>query len=197
MVDVAARVAANLAAVRDRIATAARHSGRSPDSVALVAVTKSISAEVVACLLPAGCTRFGESRPQELWDKAVSLEAPAKVLGVTIDWHLIGHLQRNKIRRTLPLVRMIQSVDSQRLLLALDVEAAMVRQQPVDLLLEVNVSSDTTKTGLPGDQMPHILRTAATLRNVTVRGLMGMASLTGGQAAAARDFARFASCEIL
>jgi PLP dependent protein len=189
MVDVAARVAANVAAVRDRIATAARHSGRSPDSVALVAVTKSMSAEVVACLLPAGCTRFGESRPQELWDKAISLEAPAKALGVTIDWHLIGHLQRNKIRRTLPLVRMIQSVDSQRLLLALDAEAAL-RQLPVDLLLEVNVSLDTTKTGLPPDQMPHILRTAATLRHVAVRGLMGMASLTGGQSAAARDFAR-------
>src|SRR5689334_13509595 len=107
MDHVAARLAQNLADVRGRIADAAHRAGRAPESVKLVGVTKYVSAEIAAALLDVGCTQLGEGRPQELWAKAEALG------GRAVEWHLIGHLQRNKIRRTLPLVSLIQSVDSQ------------------------------------------------------------------------------------
>ena len=98
------RIAENLARVRERIAAAAHAAGRDPASIRLVAVSKYVDATTAAALLAAGCTDLGESRPQELWDKVAAPElAGAR-------WHLIGRLQRNKVRRTLPLV----DDDSQR-----------------------------------------------------------------------------------
>ncbi len=178
----ARRIAENLARIRERIATAADKSGRTADAILLVAVTKYVSAEVAAAVVEAGCLDLGESRPQELWAKAATLPDPA------IRWHLIGHLQRNKIRRTLPLVHMMQSVDSLRILEALEIEAAS-QQRMLPALLEVNISGDATKTGLPPEELEPVLERAATLRQVSIRGLMGMASLEGHSAAARRDFA--------
>jgi PLP dependent protein len=183
MADAARRIADNVVRIRERIAEAARRSGRSPDSVTLVAVTKSLPTEIVGYLIDASCTRLGESRPQELWAKTAALADRQ------VGWHMIGHLQRNKIRRTLPLVELVQSVDSLRLLEALDTEAAVIGRR-VDALLEINISDDANKTGLPADELPGALGKAATLTHVAVRGLMGMASLEGGPDAAARDFAR-------
>src|SRR5262249_52279718 len=97
------RIAANLAVVEDRLNAACRRAGRAQSEVTLVAVTKTVSPEVAALLPELGIHDLGESRPQELWRKA------AVVPGVR--WHLIGHLQRNKIERTLPLVERIHSVD--------------------------------------------------------------------------------------
>jgi hypothetical protein len=110
-------VARNLARVTDRIAEAALRAGRSPEDVTLVGVTKYVDTAHAAALLTVGCSNLGESRPQELWDKAASPDLAAA------RWHLIGHLQRNKVRRTLPLVSLIHSVDSQRLLAAINREA--------------------------------------------------------------------------
>jgi pyridoxal phosphate enzyme (YggS family) len=114
-----------------------------------------------------------------LWSKAAALD--------NIRWHLIGHLQRNKIRRTLPLVRLIQSVDSRRLLDAINEEAAALGR-PTDVLLEANISGDVSKTGLPPEELEPLLHDADAWPQVNIRGLMGMASLEGGDAAAARDF---------
>src|SRR6476659_5946011 len=97
-----------LASVRGRIAEACGRAGRDPGSVTLVAVTKTVSLEVAAVVRELGVNDLGESRPQELWKKA------AAVPGTT--WHLIGHLQRNKIERTIPLVSLVHSVDSVRVL---------------------------------------------------------------------------------
>ena len=180
MVELARRIAENLAQVRGRIAEAAHKSGRDPSAITLVAVTKSEPVETVAALIAAGCTEFGESRPQELWSKAAELGIEA------IHWHLIGHLQRNKIRRTLPLVRLIHSVDSRRLLAALNDENAELGIRTA-VLLEVNISGDITKTGLPPEELKPLL--AGDFPHVEIRGLMGMASLTGGSERARRDFA--------
>jgi uncharacterized pyridoxal phosphate-containing UPF0001 family protein len=92
--DLADRCRQNLAAVRDRIATACRTAGRDPGDVRLVGVTKYVSAELTRMLLVAGCHDLAESRPQSLWAKAAALadHEPAP------RWHLIGHLQRNKLR---------------------------------------------------------------------------------------------------
>lgn len=192
MNDVARRIAENLATLRGRVATAARSCGRTVGEITLVAVTKSVGADVAAAVVEAGCTDLGESRPQELWSKAAAL-APGATrvwpVHAPVRWHLVGHLQRNKIRRTLPLVHLIQSVDSRRLLDALHDEAGKLAR-PATVLLEVNISGDATKTGLGPEALEPILAEAGRWPHVSIRGLMGMASLEGGIDAARRDFER-------
>ncbi len=175
------RLADNLEHIRGRIAAAAERSGRAADSVKLVAVTKSVVAEQARELVLAGCCDLGEGRPQELWSKASSLA------DLDIRWHLIGHLQRNKVERTLPLVSMIHSVDSLRLLRAIDAAApALGRTMPV--LLEVNISGDAAKHGFAPSEMPERLAEAAHCRHVQIRGLMAMAGLDGDKNQARREF---------
>ena len=124
------RIAENLSQVRGRIADAAARSGRTGDQITLVAVTKSVGLEEVRALVEAGCNLLGESRAQQLWEKAEATR------DLPVRWHMVGHLQRNKVRRTLPVVAMVQSVDSPRLLEAVDrIAGESGRRMPV--LLEV------------------------------------------------------------
>jgi pyridoxal phosphate enzyme (YggS family) len=176
------RLRTNLAAVRGRIAEAARRSGRDAEQVRLVAVTKFVGEAEIRALVDAGCATLGESRPQQLWEKASALA------DLPIRWHLIGHLQRNKARRTLPLVEMIQSFDSRELAVALDRHAAELGTR-VPVLLEVNVSGEPAKHGFAPEQIQPILPELAACRHVEIRGLMCMASLEGGLDVARRDFA--------
>src|SRR5262245_45494979 len=111
-------IADNIARVRDDVAAAAVAAGREPASVRLVAITKYVDATIAALVLDAGCCDLGESRPQELWAKAAD---PTLASGA---WHLVGRLQRNKVRRTLPLVTLIHSVDSERLVEAINEHAS-------------------------------------------------------------------------
>lgn len=182
MLDLSPRIAANLAAVRQRIAAAAERSGRRAEDVTLVAVTKYIGAAEVRALVEAGCTELGESRPQELWRKAEALR------DLPVRWHMVGHLQRNKVRRTLPLVCMIQSVDSPRLAAAVD-EAGRELGRRVPVLLEVNVSGEAAKLGFAPAAVEPLLAELAGYRSLEVRGLMCMAALEGGPDVARRDFA--------
>jgi pyridoxal phosphate enzyme (YggS family) len=179
----AARIADNLAAVRQRIESAAKGSGRAADAVRLVAVTKYVGPAAAAALVEAGCHDLGESRPQELWRKAEALS------GRPIRWHLIGHLQTNKVRRTLPLVSLIHSADSLRIIDALDEEGA-VQQRRVPVLLEVNVSGDAAKHGFEPDAIEPLLGQFAERRHLEVRGLMAMSGLESDEAATRREFAR-------
>lgn len=188
--NAAARIADNLATIRQRMADAATRAGRSVGSVKLVAVTKYVPVETARLLVEAGCRDLGESRPQELWSKAEALRRAD--LG-EVHWHLIGHLQRNKVRRTLPLVSLIHTVDSERLLSALDEEARAVGSQRAEVLIEVNISGDESKTGLAPSAVELLLATAGTMSGVAVRGLMGMASLTGGPMTAQSNFAALRS----
>ena len=119
----------NVESVRARIAAAARRSGRTDSSVRLVAVTKKWPAELVGSLVAAGVLDLGENYPQELWKRVESLAD----LVEPVRWHFIGHLQTNKARRTLPLVRMIHAVDSLKLLQLLDT-LARGTQPSLDLL---------------------------------------------------------------
>lgn len=174
------RLAANWDAVQRSIDQAARAAGRSPDDVRLVAVTKYADAEAISVLYELGCRDFGESRPQALWAKSEQLaDLP------DLKWHFIGHLQRNKVARTLPLVHLLHSGDSLRLLQAADA----ARSAPLDVLLEVNVSGDETKGGFAPhavrDDMPRL----AELKNLRIVGLMAMAARSGGAERARQDFA--------
>jgi pyridoxal phosphate enzyme (YggS family) len=175
-------IADNVARVRDRIAAAAHAAGRDPAAIQLVAVTKYVDAATAALLSAAGCTDLGESRPQELWSKA---KAP-ELAGVR--WHLVGRLQRNKVRRTLPLVALIHSVDSERLLAAIDEHAAALQATP-RVLLEVNCSGESAKQGFSANDVRRVAPTLDAYPHVEVAGLMTMAPLEGDAAAARTAFA--------
>lgn len=183
MSDVAARIADNLAEVRGRVERAARTSGRTAGDVTLVAATKYVGDDEVRALIAAGCRDFGESRPQQLWHKA------AVIGDADVRWHLIGHLQSNKARRTLPHVWLMHSLDSLRLLECLDQEAAALGR-PLRALLEVNISRDANKHGLTEEEVEPLLTNMGQYPYVTVAGLMAMAAGEGGGDAARRDFAR-------
>lgn len=175
-------VADNVARVRQRIHSAAALAGRDPTDIRLVAVSKYVDAPTAALLLDARCDELGESRPQELWQKAAAPELAAA------RWHLVGRLQRNKIRRTLPLVELIHSVDSERLLRAIDEQAGQLELAP-RLLLEVNCSGETAKQGFSPDDLRRTLPTLENLAHARVTGLMTMAPLEGGLTAARASFA--------
>jgi pyridoxal phosphate enzyme (YggS family) len=178
--DVNVRITENLARVRDQIAAAVRESGRPADSVRLVAVTKYVGLTEIQALVKAGCQDLGEARPQDLWAKA------PQVSGVR--WHLIGHLQRNKVARTLPLVALVHSVDSERLLAAVH-DAAKEQNLRVPVLLEVNVSREEAKHGFTPEELDQLLAKLAQFDAVQVRGLMCMAGLEGDGDHARREFA--------
>ncbi|MDE5830028.1 MAG: YggS family pyridoxal phosphate-dependent enzyme [Duncaniella sp.] len=165
-------VAANLSRVAATI----------PAGVILVAVSKFHPVEALRCAYDAGQRVFAESRAQEL-----AVKAPA--LPPDIEWHFIGHLQTNKVRAVLPHVSLIQSIDSSRLLRAVSDEA--VRQgRVVDVLLEVNVTADGSKTGMAPDEFDGLAAgfSSAEFPGVRVRGLMGMATFTDDTAVVRRDF---------
>jgi pyridoxal phosphate enzyme (YggS family) len=161
-------LADRLARVEDRIRAACERAGRPRSAVTLVAITKYVGPTVATLLAELGVLDLGESRPQEVWRKAEPL-APA------VRWHLVGHLQRNKVEKTLRRIYLIHSVDSPRLLDALD-EAAVAQGRPLDVLLEVNVSREANKGGIAPDDLPLLAQRLPALKNVRVRGLMTMAA---------------------
>ncbi|WP_146396340.1 YggS family pyridoxal phosphate-dependent enzyme [Pseudobythopirellula maris] len=184
MPPLADTVRRNLESVESRIAGAATKAGRDPSDITLVGVAKYVDAAATAALVEAGCSVIGESRPQQLWSKA---EAP-ELAGKPIEWRLIGHLQRNKIDRTLPIAREIQSVDSERLLRAIDASAAK-QGLTARVLLEANCSGDAEKHGFSSEELKRLLPELPMLKSVEVCGLMTMAAREGGPTVARQNFA--------
>lgn len=165
-----ARIRDNLLAVRERIAAAARRSGRDPSAVTLVAVTKKRPVDQVRALIEAGAADLGENYPQELWEKVEALaDAPAA------RWHLIGHLQGNKAKRTFPMVRMFHAVDSLKLLRTLD-EMAADAPNPPEVCLQVNTSAEEAKHGWKDASIIDDARAIAEISRIRVVGLMTMAA---------------------
>lgn len=164
------RLRENLTTIRARIAQAARRSGRAPEAVRLVAVTKKRPLELVRELVGLGAYDLGENFPQELWSRADALA------DLPIRWHLIGHLQSNKARRILPLAHLIHGVDSLKLLTLLNELAAGPNATP-GLLLQVNTSGEVSKHGWSPAGLLADAEAAASCRNVSILGLMTMAAL--------------------
>jgi hypothetical protein len=162
-------LAERLQLVEERLRAACGRAGRSRAEVTLVAVTKTVPAAVARILFDLGVTNLGESRPQELWRKAAALPDG-------VNWHLVGHLQRNKIEPTLPLVKLIHSADSLRLLTALEKEAAR-QERNVAVLLQVNASGEASKHGFGVHEVEGVLPRVMELHRVQVSGLMTMAAL--------------------
>lgn len=165
-------IGANLAAVRGRIERACQRSGRSSADVTLIAVTKTWPAETVLAAMEAGLADFGENRVQEGVAKAAEVaRATRNQALVPPVWHLIGHLQTNKVRAALGTFAILHAVDSERLLRVIDGNAT----NPVPLMIEVNVAAEPTKYGILPEQLPDVLDVARGLTNVRVTGLMTVA----------------------
>ena len=157
-------VAENLHAVRERIAKAAARVGRDPESVTLVAVTKTVPVERIRAAIVAGQQVFGENRVQEA-------QAKVQALGRDVHWHLIGHLQRNKVRFVCELFDLIHSVDS--LPLAQDIDRRAAQQGIVmPILIQVNIGDETTKSGVALVDTRPLVQEVAALSHVAIRGLM-------------------------
>jgi len=157
-------VAQNLGHVREQIASAAAKSGRSADTVELVAITKTHPAEKVREAIEAGQTLFGESRVQEARAKVPELPS-------NIRWHFVGHLQKNKVRQALPLFEMIHSVDS--LALAQDVNRIGHEEGLYPrVLLEVNVAGEGSKFGFAAGKLREEIEEVLRLPRLSIEGLM-------------------------
>ncbi len=176
------RIAENYACLLQRIEAACKRSERPASAVKLVAVTKYAQVEWVQTLVRLGVRELGESRPQQLIERVPLIAAEVK-------WHLIGHLQRNKARRVLQSVSLIHSVDSVRLLRALDRLADELTLRP-RLLLEVNISGESAKHGFSTEELVENWQTVLSLNNLQVEGLMSMAPFSDNAENARRVFRR-------
>ena len=153
-----------------------------PEGVKLVAVSKFHPAERVKEAYDAGQRIFGESRPQEMASKAAELPKD-------IEWHMIGHLQTNKVKMIAPFVTMISSVDSDRLIAEIEKQAAKFDRM-IDILLEVHVADEETKSGWDVEELRAYIASGALndMSHVRVRGVMTIATNTDDEATIRRDF---------
>lgn len=175
-----------LEAIRTRVQAACGRVGRSPESVTLIGVTKTVGHEVAQALVDLGVADLGENRPQELWRKS-DLVSGAR-------WHVIGHLQRNKVERTVGLSSLIHSVDSERLLEAIETEAKRIGKQTA-VLLEVNCSGEEAKHGFTPEAVLAFTSNLKPLHFVRIEGLMTMAALADDPEAARPAFRRLAGLQ--
>jgi pyridoxal phosphate enzyme (YggS family) len=156
----------NFKRITDRMALAAQRSGRDPSAVKLIAVTKTVDIERIREAVAAGASALGENRVQEAREKI-------EKLGSLASWHLIGHLQSNKAKYAVKLFALIHSIDSFELAQEVDKQAAKIGKIQ-DVLIEVNISGEKSKGGVPTDNAPDLVRKTAALKNISVKGLMTM-----------------------
>lgn len=186
-----ARVRDNWQSLQADVAAAAQRADRQPDSIRVVGVTKYVDPETAACLPAAGCLDLGENRPQMLWEKHAWLQEHA-IDAAPVRWHLIGHLQRNKLRRTVPCLELLHSVDSLRLATSLGEQTAgkALRRIPLPVLLEINISGEDAKTGLTPQEARDVLEATLSYDGIQVIGLMGMAGFSSSPKQAQAEFAQ-------
>lgn len=174
-----------MSTIKDRIAEI-KSTLRS--GVELLAVSKFHPSECIEDAYEAGQRHFGESRPQEL-------KAKYEILPKDIKWHMIGHLQTNKIKYIAPFVHLVESLDSERLAAAIDKEAAKCGRV-IDCLLEIHVTEEESKSGWDWDELYQFASSGGFQRypNIRIRGVMGMATFTSDESVVRRDFERLAEC---
>lgn len=160
-------IAENLNQIRLAIQTACARAGRATESVQLVAVTKYAELDWVRDLIDLGEVQLGESRPQQMCGRVKELPGDVR-------WHMIGHLQRNKVEMLIPVTELIHSVDSLRLLRKIETSAAAVGKRQ-RALLEVNVSGEETKDGFRPTELSSNWQEILDLQHVNIQGLMTMA----------------------
>ena len=160
------RLEENVEFVREQISLACQRSRRQPDSVKFVAVTKYAHESWMRILQEIGITDFGESRPQQLAERALHFSP--------ISWHMVGHLQRNKVRAVIPTARLIHSVDSLRLANRIH-QVSHEQDHTQSVLIEVNISGEQAKSGFSADGLRDSWNELRDLTHISVEGLMTMA----------------------
>ena len=166
-IGAAADIAGAIRAVRERVEQACDRAGRPSGEVTIIAAAKTMPVTAVAAAVEAGIGHIGENRAQEATEK---IDA-ARQLGIEPTWHFIGHLQRNKARQAARYFSVIHSIDSERILREVDRHAA----GPLECFIQVNVSGELQKHGVPPREAPGILRAAESCRNARITGLMTIA----------------------
>ncbi|MBP7748143.1 MAG: YggS family pyridoxal phosphate-dependent enzyme [Phycisphaerae bacterium] len=187
------RLRDNLAQVRGAIADACQRSGRAPTAVRLIAVTKYVPVSVLRAVVAAGVDDLGESQVQQLTARArecgpQQFDWAGEHRGVP-RWHMIGHVQRNKVKALLPHARIIHSLDSQRLADTLEQHAAAIGAE-VSVFIEVNIAGEATKEGVTPTEVPGLIAGLARCPHLRLRGLMTMAPFDPDPERARPHFAR-------
>ena len=160
----------NLSIVENKIAAACKRAGRERDEVKLIAVSKTQPVEAIREAIEYGINSFGENRVQELREKTEIIED-------NLDWHLIGHLQTNKVKFVVGKVSLIHSLENIRLAEAIDKEAKK-HNVIVDVLVEVNIAKEDTKFGVNPEEVESFIREVLIFKNINIRGLMTVAPYT-------------------
>lgn len=167
--DFRSRITSNLESVRLRMANAARRSGRNPEEILLVAVTKTVGVSEILCAVESGVTVVGENRVHEVIRKRDRV-------GDRAAWHMIGHLQRRRVKDALNVFDYIHSVDSLALAQEIDKRCATAGKV-MPILFEINVSGEPSKFGLSPEETLDVVRQASPLEHIRIEGLMTMAPL--------------------
>ncbi|MGP8153930.1 MAG: YggS family pyridoxal phosphate-dependent enzyme [Smithella sp.] len=160
-------IAANINTIKQRMATAAARCNRATDSVKLLAVTKTVAPFAVQRAIDAGITALGENYVQEAKEKIA-------VIKRRVQWHMIGHLQTNKAKYAVNLFDYIHSVDRMELAKEINKRAGLINRK-INILIEINVSGEKTKNGIPAAKAIELIKDVSLLENVSVKGLMTMA----------------------
>jgi pyridoxal phosphate enzyme (YggS family) len=188
-----AKIEKNLRLIRANIELACAKANRRPEEVSIVAVTKSVEVETVKAVLELGLTDLGESRVQQLVPRAEELrgylERRRDDLPGGARWHMVGHLQRNKVKLALDYAQVIHSVDSLRLAEEINLRAQQLGRS-VDVFLQVNCSQEEQKFGVAVGAATHMGEMIGTLRNLRLVGLMTMAPLVADPEQARAAFIR-------
>lgn len=159
-------IADNLNSIKTRINNAAEKCGRNADEIKLIAVTKTYPVDVMNEAISLGVTDIGENKPQEVRNKFDDV--------LPVNWHLIGHLQSNKIKYVIDRCCMIHSVDSIKLMDEIERLAAL-HERDIDILIQVNISGEESKSGIAPEELDSLLNHAAELNHVHIKGLMTIA----------------------
>src|SRR3989338_1932631 len=160
-------ITANIESVRQRIARACEKVGRSADEVRLVCVTKGQDVAAIEQAIASGVNEFGENRVQEALPKI-------RAIGDKVKWHLVGHLQTNKVKDAVRLFSLIHSVDSLRLAREID-KAAQAINKAQDILIQVNTSGEKTKFGIMPEEAIDFMKEISSYGNINTKGLMTIA----------------------
>jgi len=174
-------IAENLRIVRERISDAATRAGRNPNDVTLVAVTKTVGVERILEAIQAGVSDIGENYIQDALSKYA-------VVGKAVRWHMIGHLQTNKVRQAVQVFDLVQGVDGMSLAQEIGKRSAAIGKA-TEILVEVNISGEESKFGVKPDDAMALCESVAGIEGVALRGLMGIAPFTDDQDAVRRSFA--------
>lgn len=157
----------NIANIKRRIEAACKRSGREPEDIKLIAVTKTVDTDRIKEAINCGIKFLGENKVQEIMDKYPEL-------GSSVEWHMIGHLQTNKVKYLIDKVSMIHSVDSLKLLGEIDKRFG-ISNKSIDVLIEINIGREKSKYGVFPENLEGFLKEAAKYKNIKIAGLMTVA----------------------